>query len=240
MRRFPILALLLLLAATVAAQNPMIKEFEAQLRAAEEAGIRGPEIDQLRELLRQVKADEAESRAAEKEMQSGTDPAVAGPEAAPAAREPGDRGGNDTLHYVAPDGEPKTLSVDKSERERFAGLYANEYSDPAVADFRYRLHADGTASLEHRACENCTHELDGQRSSRNWQDQYRAVAWAPMVTEQGDPMERNVRDMNGETHRARVLVVSLESGGVMSLSHYRDGRGPALGGPHGVPRYLQQ
>lgn len=238
MRRFPIVALLL--CSALAFGNPMIAEFEAQLRAAEEAGITGPEIDQLRELLRQVKADEAASQAAETEQQRSSNPDANEPEGASAAPAATDRGGNDRFHYVSPDGEPKTLNVDKTQRERFAGLYANEYRDPAVADFRYRLHADGTASLEHRVCENCTHELDGERSSQGWQPQHRALAWAPMVTDDGEPMERNVRDMNGETHRARVLVVALEAGGVMSLSHYRDGARPALGGPYGVPRYLQE
>ena len=141
------------------------------------------------------------------------------------------------LRYTSPGGADRALPVDKSSRAQYAGLYANEYQDAAVADFRYQLNPYGTARLEHRACQNCTHNLDGSAQNRNWEEEYVAKEWAPMLTDTGEPMTRRIKDMNGVSHRARVLVVILEGGRTMSLNHYSDNGRAALGGPHGVPRY---
>lgn len=143
----------------------------------------------------------------------------------------------DHLRYTSHEGIDRALPVDKAARPQYAGLYANEYQDPAVADFRYRLNEDGTARLEQRACRNCTHDLSGSAQSRDWLEEYVAIEWAPMLTDSGEPMTRRIKDMNGNTHTARVLVVILEGGRTMGLNHYSDNGRAALGGPHGVPRY---
>ncbi|GGC94709.1 hypothetical protein [Halopseudomonas salina] len=232
-----ILSAMLLATTTIIHANPMIEEFEAQLEEADRQGVTGPEIEQLRQLLEQVKADEAKDAAYADSMDDNSsgasmDEGSSAPSAENAAN-------NNTLTYTSSEGEDKSVNVDKSQLENYAGVYANEHRDPAVADFRYTLRADGSAMLEHRVCENCTHELSGEASSRDWQIQYEAIEWAPMVTETGSPMMRSTEDMNGEAFDARVLIVTLQGGKVMSLNHYRDAKGDALGGPYGVPRYRQ-
>ncbi len=241
-----------MLAPTMA--DPMVDHLEAQIRAAEQAGVNSPELDQLREMLRVLRADAAATRAYELEQarmaeafeRERADRAAAMAEERARLRttnegaDPVEAGGNHILHYTTRDGEPKTLKVDKSQRSAYAGLYANEYRDPALADFRYTLYADGSAVLEFRACENCTHELDGSPTPRGWRRQYQAVSWAPMVMDDGAPMERNLKDLYDKPHRARVLVVALAEGGVMSLNHYEDEERSALGGPYGVPRFFQE
>ncbi len=221
--------------AAAAQQDAMIQELEKQLEEADRQGVTGPEIDQLRQMLQQIKADEA---AANEETPSSVSASEQDDGATDAMADEG-AGGNDLLAYTSPEGERKSLNVDKSQRARFAAMYANEYRDPAVADFRYSLRADGSAVLEHRVCENCTHDLSGEGASREWQVEYEAVEWAPMTTDSGAPLTRSVRDMAGKTHEARVLVVSLEQGGVMTLDHYTDSARAALAGPYGVPRYEQ-
>lgn len=197
----------------------------------------------LEDMARQLKSDEAANNN------------VAGPGATEAsadshqgevlsASQPGERESTDTtagdvLIYTSSKGERKTVSVDKSQRGEFAGVYANEHYDAAVADFRYTLNADGTATLEHRVCKNCTPELDGQAASRDWQVEYEAREWATMITNGGVPMMRRIKEMAGASHRARMLIVTLAGGKVMSLNHYTDGQGAALAGPYGVPRYRQ-
>lgn len=143
------------------------------------------------------------------------------------------------LRYTSHQGVDRALPVDKSARAEYEGLYANEHRDPAAADFRYRLNGDGTARLEHKPCENCTHGLSGSALDRTWTEQYVAIEWAPMLTESGQPMTRQITDMNGVAHEARVLVVILEGGRTMSLNYYIDGGRAALSGPYGVPRYRQ-
>lgn len=140
------------------------------------------------------------------------------------------------LRYTSAGGAQRELPVNKSARANYAGFYANEHRDPAVADYRYQLNPDGSATLEHKACESCTHELSGDSMSRSWTEEYQAIEWAPMLNDQGKPLTRQVKDMNGETHRARVLVVLLQGGRTMSLSHYNAGGREALAGPYGVPR----
>lgn len=234
-----ILIILALLSSTVTTANSMLKEFEDQLRAADQAGVTGPEIEQLREMLKVLKADEAATRAYEMEQaRAAREEAIKNQSAgASVGRLPADAPG--TLQFYTRDGALQTLKVDRSQLERYAGSYLNEYRDPALADFRYTLNANGTARLEYRACENCTHELDGSLTSRDWQIQYESVSWAPLLTEEGEPMERTILDLYDKPHRARVLVVTLKEGGVMSLNHYLDGNRAALGGPYGVPRFRQ-
>ena len=240
MFRFSFVIFFLFLGGLVTVQaNPMVEEFEAQLEEAERQGITGPEIDQLRQMLKRIKADEAESASYTGSSKGNTAGANERKESPAQPRSGGDAVNGDTLTYTSSQGERKSVNVDKSQRDTYAGYYINEHQDPAVADFRYELRADGSAVLEHRVCQNCTHELTGEASSRNWQVQYEAIEWAPMVTESGEPMRRNVKDMAGETFQARVLIVTLQGGKVMSLNHYQDAQGDALGGPYGVPRYRQ-
>lgn len=240
MFRFLSVLLFMFVGGLVAVQaNPMVEEFEAQLEEAERQGITGPEIDQLRQMLKKIKADEASSDS-HTGSSSGNAATVDQRKTPQAQPQPGAEAANgDTLTYTSASGEAKSVNVDKSQRATYAGSYMNEHQDPAVADFRYELRRDGSAVLEHRVCENCTHELTGEASSRDWQVQYEAVEWAPMVTESGEPMMRNVKDMAGETFQGRVLIVTLQGGKVMSLNHYEDAKGEALGGPYGVPRYRQ-
>lgn len=232
-----VLSALLFVTPIMVHANPMIQEFEAQLEEAERQGVTGPEIDQLRQLLKQIKADEAESAAYSDSMEDNSTDARMEEERPTQSAEKSDS--VNTLTYSSPEGETKTLNVDKSQRGQYAGQYMNEHQDPAVADFRYTLRSDGSALLEHRVCENCTHELSGEASSRDWLVQYEAIEWAPMIDETGSPMTRSAKDMNGETFEARVLIVTLQNGKVMSLNHYQDANGYALGGPYGVPRYRQ-
>lgn len=232
-----VLSAMLLATPSIIHANPMIEEFEAQLEEADRQGVTGPEIEQLRQLLKQIKADEAEDAAYADSMEDNSSDATMDEELSPDSAD--NAANNNTLTYTSSQGEEKSVNVDKTQVGNYAGSYINEYHDPAVADFRYTLRADGSALLEHRVCENCTHELSGEASSRDWQVQHEAIEWAPMVTETGSPMTRNVKDMNGETFEARVLIVTLQGGKVMSLNHYRDAQGDALGGPYGVPRYRQ-
>lgn len=108
-----------------------------------------------------------------------------------------------------------------------------------MANYRYTLRADGSATLEHRRCENCTHELSGERMADGFQVEYQAFEWAPMVTDTGAPRMRSITDMNGNRFEGRLLIVTFDGGRVMSMTHYEDANGAALAGPHGVPRYRQ-
>ena len=227
----------------LAQQGQSLAELEALLEEAKSLGIDDAQTRMLEDMVKQLKQDEAENNnvagpgAIEAPANSRQDETLAASQ--PDERKSTDTTTGDVLTYTASGGERKTVSVDKSERGAFAGVYANEHHDKAVADFRYTLNADGTATLKHRVCENCTHELDGQASSRDWQVEYEALEWAPMLADDGAPMMRRVKDMAGASHQARVLIVTLAGGKVMSLSHYTDGQGPALAGPYGVPRYRQ-
>lgn len=55
----------------------------------------------------------------------------------------------------------------------------------------------------------------------------------------GAPRMRSITDMNGNRFEGRLLIVTLDGGRVMSLTHYQDTNGAALTGPHGGPRYRQ-
>lgn len=61
MKRVVIFVVILLLSPLVAANEAMIREFERTLQEAEDAGVTGPEIEQLRQLLEQAKADSTSS-----------------------------------------------------------------------------------------------------------------------------------------------------------------------------------
>lgn len=158
---------------------------------------------------------------------------------AAAAVSAGGRAQPDSFIVSAGDGQTQILPVSKGQRAYYAGVYANTHRDPAVADFRYSLNADGSVQLLTRACSGCTHELDGQSMSADWKEVYRGVEWAPMLNEQGQPLIRSVEDMYGNRHSARVLLVMLADGRTKTLNHYMDANGLALRGPHGVPRYRQ-
>jgi uncharacterized protein with von Willebrand factor type A (vWA) domain len=61
MKKTLILVLVLLMSPLATASDEMIREFEKTLREAEALGITGPEMEQLRQLLEQAKADSASS-----------------------------------------------------------------------------------------------------------------------------------------------------------------------------------
>ena len=159
--------------------------------------------------------------------------------AQPAITTAGASAAADSFRVTGGNGQTQELPVSKAQRAHYAGVYANTHRDAAVADFRYSLNADGGVQLLTRACANCTHELDGQRMNQGWNEVYRGVEWAPMLNGEGQPLIRNVKDMYGNSHAARVLVVMLADGRTKTLNHYIDANGPALSGPHGVPRYRQ-
>lgn len=131
----------------------------------------------------------------------------------------------------------KDYNVDKNARSQFAGTYANTYFDKATADYRYVLNGDGSAKLYTRACENCTHDLQGQGMSRDWKESYQVVEWAPMLDDKKNPLVVQVKDMYDKSYQARALLVVLQGGKTMILKHYTDSTGPALLGSYGVALY---
>lgn len=131
----------------------------------------------------------------------------------------------------------KDFNVDKKARAQFAGTYANTYFDKSTADYRYVLNSDGTAKLYTRACETCTHDLQGQSMSREWKESYQAIEWAPMLDDKNKPLVVQVKDMYDKSYQARILLVILQGGQTMTLKHYTDNQGPALLGSYGVALY---